>query len=150
MAAYAIEAGMGSGQRELSLRMIEGRWDPPCGRVAARAVGIEIILHMVWVLDGIVVILVAGEAVSRSPRKLPIGVARFAGQSQMDSGQRKRSLIMIELRRDPGYLPVANCAILRKIAANVVRLGDILVILLVTSETFARKIQLVINVAIDT
>ncbi len=65
VAGYTIHCHMGSGQRELGLRMVERRRTPCIGVVAGCAVVVKVILHVIWIGGAVKVSLMARETIYR-------------------------------------------------------------------------------------
>jgi hypothetical protein len=103
---------------------------------------------MVRILDAIVIVFVAGEAVPGSSRKLTACMACFADQRLMNPGQREGRLVMVELGRAPGDVIVTEHAVLREITADMVRVIDPFIVIHVASDAIAWQIQLVFHVTV--
>ncbi len=93
---------------------------------------------------------VAGEAF-RWRIRVSRRVAQVAGHRGMCSGQWELALAMIERRRGPGVLVVANQAGLREVILGMRGIGRGRVIVLMAAEAFAGEIfHLVVDMAVDT
>ena len=85
---------------------------------------IELPGDMIGIGDGRIIPLMTGVARRRSPGELPVDMAEFAGDSSMRSGQRERSLRMIESRRRPGAGGVTLRTVKVELPGDMIGIGD--------------------------
>lgn len=122
MASDALEAVVRPGQREAGRAVIKRRWPPHGGRVARRAVVIEIVRRVIGIRYCRKIALMTGEA-GRGGIRIPGGVTAQALKSGMPAGQRELCLAMIKRRRIPGRVAVTGCAVMTKIICSMIRIG---------------------------
>jgi len=149
MAFHTIQGGMSSRKRELGLIVIERRRGPAGGGMAQGTILTEIVGGMIGIVHAVVIILVARPAVRRGAGELPVHMASGTIDGQVLASQRKTSKVMIESRRTPSVLVMALRAVLRETGVDMAGIGDGVIIVLVTSDTFAGKIILAVGVAVD-
>jgi len=99
---------MSAGQGKIGLIVIKARRFPGCGCVALGTVVAEVVLRMVGIGGLGVIGFVAGIAIRRSSRILPVFMAVFTGYRLMRARKRKRGLVVIELGGRPGFFIVAG------------------------------------------
>ena len=104
-----------------------------------RTVKVELPGDMIGIGDGSIIPLMTGVTRRRSPGELPVDMAEFAGDSSMRSGQRERSLRMIESRRRPGAGGVTLRAIEIELPGDMIGIGNGCIIRFMTSITRRRS-----------
>ena len=134
VATSAVHLLVGSGEREPGLAVIERGRSPAVHAVAARARRGEGGRHVVRVLGGLIVRLVAGEAVGGRARVLAAHVAAGTGHRLVPAGEGEPGLAVIEGGRSPGVRGVAGEAGGREAGRDVVRVLGGLVLGLVARD----------------
>ena len=127
--------------------MIERRRRPAARRVALRTGMAEIIAHMIRIADALIIILVTGPAIARRVL-IAARVAVDAVDRRVPTRQREGRLVVIERRRRPAGGRVAAGAIVIKAVADMIRIADALVIILVTGPAIARRVLIAACVAV--
>lgn len=103
--------------------VVEGRSGPRAGGVAGLTGGREPGRRVIRICRGLIVGLMAREAVGRNRGVVIVDVATGTGDRRMFPGQGKCGVAVVERRRDPGRGVVAHFALLREPRLNVVRVG---------------------------
>ena len=99
---------------------------------------IELPGDMIGIGDGRIIPLMTSITRRRSPGELPVDMAEFAGDSSMRSGQRERSLRMVESRRRPGAGGVTLRAIEIELPGDMIGIGNGIIVSLVAGVAIIR------------
>lgn len=108
--------------------------DPRRGVMASGAGGRKSGRRVVRIGRSGVIGLVARVAVRRQGRVIVVYVTAGARNVDMEAGQRKRRVVVIEAGRDPSCRVVTHVALLRESRGDVIRIGRALKILQVTAH----------------
>jgi hypothetical protein len=100
--------------------VIERRWLPHAGGVAARASMRKICRRMIGIRRALKIGLMARETIRRCAGELIVRVALRTHHREMRAGERKLRAVVVEVRRLPGIERVAYLAIMRKIAGDMI------------------------------
>lgn len=139
VAKYAIQTDVRACQRKLCLAMIERNRGPSGRRMALRAIRAEVVGHVIRIIDVVVIVLVAGEAIGRDIL-VPPCVAGDAFQRKMRAGERELCLRMIETGWYPGGSRMAYSAVGAEIVGDMIRILDIIIVVLVAGEAVGRDV----------
>lgn len=137
MAIHALQRHMRAGQWKLGLIMVEGRRRPGGGGVTFRTLKAEIIRRMIW-FDGGSEVLLMAVVTSGGDGAVARRMAINTLNRYMRAGQRKVGEIMIESDRLPRSFIVTCHAIGRKRIRHMIGIGNGVVVVFVTAETFLR------------
>jgi hypothetical protein len=132
VALRASRRRMRAEQRKARFVVIESRWLPGVGGVAARASLRKIRRDVIRIRRVLKIALMAGETIFRRTGEAIVHVTLIACDGEMRAGEWKLRAVVIEVRRQPGVNRMARQAIMWKIAGNVVRIRRPLEIRLVT------------------
>ncbi len=131
---HTLNRRMSSGQRELGAVVIEGGGLPGSGTVANHAIMVKVVLHMAGITYAGEIGLVTRITVGRRTR-ISGTVTIDALNCEMSTGERELRCSMIERRRCPGEIRMANGAIMIKSIFHVVRILHRRKVGLVAAET---------------
>lgn len=112
MALAAHHGEMRAGERKARAVVVEIGRPPGIKRVAHLAIVREIAGDMVWIRRSLKIHLVTGETIFRCSCELAVNMTLSTLDRAMRSDQRKSRAIMVEARRLPGVIVMANLAIL--------------------------------------
>jgi len=125
VAEVAGDGGVEAGQREGRLAVVKGRAQPRSRRMAGRAcgwiTGSDVIWHRPAKRRGALPSgRVATVAIGRHRGVVVIHVARRAGHSDVEAGQRESRIVVIEGRARPVRSGVADRAVCREPCRNMI------------------------------
>jgi hypothetical protein len=143
--------GVGAGERESGLGMVELRRLPGAGRVAHFASLREAALHVIRVISVPEILQMARDARSLGQVVVVVDVAvdTRARRHGVSAGERESGLGVIEIRWRPGRRGVARLACLRESLLDVVRIIGVLKILQMAGDTGGlSQVVVIVDVAI--
>jgi hypothetical protein len=117
--------------------------------MALRTILTEIVLYMIGIGYIVIIILMARPAIGRGTR-VPVGVTIDTVERDVGSCQRELCLRMIEHCRLPAVGGMAGFTGGGKPGGLVIGVGGVIVIILMTGETFRRRSRIPACVTIDT
>lgn len=130
---------MRAGERKARAIVVEIGGPPAIEGVAHLAIARKIAGDVIRICRFLKIGLMARPAIFRRSREFVVEVALGALDGAMRAGQRKSRALVIEARRLPGVIAVANLTILGKIAGHVIRVRGFLKICLMAGKTIRRR-----------
>ena len=103
---------------------------------------------MIWVIRVVEIILMAGEAIGRSAG-VSISMALEAVHTHVTSGQREGCVIMLEVSWGPGRFCMTRDTVCRELRVNMVGVGGVIEVILMTGEAISRSAGVSISMALE-
>lgn len=138
-------------QGKARLAVIKSRRLPCAGGVAGNAVARKICGHVIGIARVLKIRLMTGETIHRRAGVAIVRMALIARHGEMRAGEREARAVMIERRRPPRIVVMAQHTILRIAIGNVIGIRRVLKIALMTREAiFRRSCKAAVDVATRT